>query len=85
MVLFVLDQEQVIRLDVTMDDVLIVQKFKSQARLLYDLNSLLLCKRDTRKCIVKVNTFEMLLHDEKAVLVLEDVVHANDVWMACIH
>ena len=34
---------------------------------------------------IEIFTFEMLLHDKKVLSVLENVVHSDDVRLACIH
>lgn len=81
----VLKQEQVVRLDVPVHDVLLVKELDGEAGLANDLNSLLLRERNPIKRRIQVFTLEVFLHDEKVLAVLENVVHADDVRVIRVH
>jgi len=68
-----------------MNDVLLVEKLESLAGLPNYLDGLLLCKGDAVERVVQVLPLQVLLHDEKVLSVLENVVHADDVGVTCVH
>ena len=68
-----------------MNDVLLMQELERLARLSDDLCGLLFAETNAIQGIVKILALQMLLHDEKVLTVLENVIHSNDVRMACVH
>lgn len=68
-----------------MDDVLLMQELEGKASLSNYLHGLFLRKSNTIERIVQVLPLQVLLYDKKVLSVLENVIHADNIWMACVH
>ena len=84
-IFFIFKQDQVITLDVTMDDVLLVQELQSEASLTDNRDGLLLSERDVIQSGVEILAFQVLLDHVEVQSVLKDVVHSDDVLVLGIH
>jgi len=81
----IFQQQDVVRFDISVDDVLVVQELQCEHSLVNDLACFKLKERLGLENCVQITSHKQLLNYEEVRDVLEDIVHPNDVRVFRVH